>query len=244
MSHSQINLWQMQIVILKLRQKTTVTAADHDQRHWKAAKVNPLFQLQLQLQLHTDQDHNQDHWPRTVLLESSKGQSHLSCCQIANNQYQCCKKAGKVKKNESNIQRTNLSMTETNCNGTGKRYRSIRFYVWFTLCFDFSPMWLFSPNSGADLCNASPRCGICDDPGCEAYSEEHWGSSVNRSLRRHGGRHRVDAGLRDQPPLLLPQQRGAGGGEEPLEQVEDGQDGWEEQHNKSKQSLHQCNLLR
>ena len=29
----------MQIVILKLRQKTTVTAADHDQRHWKAAKV-------------------------------------------------------------------------------------------------------------------------------------------------------------------------------------------------------------
>ena len=52
----------MQIVILKLRQKTTVTAADHDQRHWKAAKVNPLFQLQLQLQihLHTDQDQNQD----------------------------------------------------------------------------------------------------------------------------------------------------------------------------------------
>ena len=29
----------MQIVILKLRQKTTVTATDHDQRHWKAAKV-------------------------------------------------------------------------------------------------------------------------------------------------------------------------------------------------------------
>ena len=29
----------VQIVILKLRQKTTVTAADHDQRHWKAAKV-------------------------------------------------------------------------------------------------------------------------------------------------------------------------------------------------------------
>ena len=50
----------MQIVILKLRQKTTVTAADHDQRHWKAAKVNPLFQLQLQIHLHTDQDQNQD----------------------------------------------------------------------------------------------------------------------------------------------------------------------------------------
>merc|ERR550517_1198782 len=32
-------VWVISIVILKLRQKTTVTAADHDQRHWKAAKA-------------------------------------------------------------------------------------------------------------------------------------------------------------------------------------------------------------
>ena len=31
-------LFSIQIVILKLRQKA-VTAADHDRRHWKAAKV-------------------------------------------------------------------------------------------------------------------------------------------------------------------------------------------------------------
>ena len=38
----------MQIVILKLRQKTTVTATDHDQRHWKAAKVKLNFPLDKQ----------------------------------------------------------------------------------------------------------------------------------------------------------------------------------------------------
>ena len=38
----------MQIVILKLRQKTTVTATDHDQRHWKAAKVKFNFPLDKQ----------------------------------------------------------------------------------------------------------------------------------------------------------------------------------------------------
>ena len=32
-------IFSLQIVILKLRQKSTVTAADHDQRHWKAAKA-------------------------------------------------------------------------------------------------------------------------------------------------------------------------------------------------------------
>ena len=33
------SIWPLQIVILKLRQKA-VTAADHDRRHWKAAKVD------------------------------------------------------------------------------------------------------------------------------------------------------------------------------------------------------------
>ena len=36
--------------------------------------------------------------------------------------------------------------------------------------------------------------------------------------------HVFPPGLRHQPALLLPQQRGAGGREEPLESVEDGED--------------------
>ena len=98
--------------------------------------------------------------------------------------------------------------------------------------------------SGADLCHASTRSGPHPNPAGEPYSEEHWGSLGGRSLGRHGGRDHVDAGLRHQPPLLLPQQRGAGCGEKPLETLEDGSDSWEEQHHSSKQSLHKRHLLR
>ena len=48
----------VQIVILKLRQKTTVTAADHDQRHWKAAKV--IFCPKYLTDNDLDQDHDRD----------------------------------------------------------------------------------------------------------------------------------------------------------------------------------------
>ena len=65
----------VQIVILKLRQKTTVTAADHDQRHWKAAKVifityHDIHQYHDHVQDHdNDQDdHDQRHWKAAKVI--------------------------------------------------------------------------------------------------------------------------------------------------------------------------------
>ena len=88
---------------------------------------------------------------------------------------------------------------------------------------------------GSDICDASAGCGICYDSGGETYGEKHWSSSLGRRLGRHGGRHRVDAGPRHQPPLLLPEQRGAGCCEKPLEEMDDGKDGWEEPGHESGQ---------
>ena len=96
--------------------------------------------------------------------------------------------------------------------------------------------------AGSDLCDATTWLRPHPDAGGQADRGQHRRAPRRRCGRRRGGRHRVDSGLRDQPALLLPEQRGAGRGAEPLAEVEDGSLRGQDCHT-SQHSRHLLHLL-